>query len=153
MPLCPCASVFYSTRNRFHSSRQDDVIFYTHKVNVDIMCFILIAHFFSFILFLMNTETIKKSMSYRYTYSHLFLIPALTHMRICMKLEKKSNVNVLLFLYKGNRRLYESCDWSEQCTGSNGANQCRFVEGIKICHCPLGYSDFDGSCLKGTVYL
>ena len=41
----------YSRRSRFHSSRQDDVIFYTRTVKVNFMCFILIAHLFSFILF------------------------------------------------------------------------------------------------------
>ena len=49
--------------------------------------------------------------------------------------------------------MYESCDRSEQCTGSFGANQCRYVAGIKMCHCQGGYSVFDGSCLKGNSKL
>lgn len=36
-----------------------DVIFYTDIVKVDFVFFILIAHFFFFTLFLMNTETKK----------------------------------------------------------------------------------------------
>ena len=40
-----------------------DVIFYTRIVKVDFMCFILIAHFFSFILFFNEYRDDKKSMS------------------------------------------------------------------------------------------
>ena len=45
------------------------------------MCFILIAQFFS-LFFIYEYRDDKISMSYRNTYSHLFLIPAPTHMRI-----------------------------------------------------------------------
>ena len=55
--------------------------------------------------------------------------------------------------YKGNRRLYESCEWSEQCTGTTGSMQCRLVEGVKMCHCQDGYSVFHGNCLKGNLNL
>lgn len=48
-----------------------------------------------------------------------------------------------------NRRLHESCDWSEQCTGSTGANECKYKYGVKICLCPEGRDIFNGMCLKG----
>lgn len=48
-----------------------------------------------------------------------------------------------------NRRLHESCDWSEQCTGSIGANECNYKYGLKICSCPADKDIFNGTCLKG----
>lgn len=49
---------------------------------------------------------------------------------------------------KGNRRLHESCEWSEQCTGSTGANECKYKDGVNICACPEGKDVFKGICLK-----
>lgn len=48
-----------------------------------------------------------------------------------------------------NLHLVESCDWSEQCTGSHGANECKVVEGQKICYCPDGKAIIEGICLYG----
>ncbi|XP_056008284.1 nidogen-like isoform X2 [Ostrea edulis] len=52
-----------------------------------------------------------------------------------------------------NRRLYESCEVSKQCRGTLNAKECRYVEGIKLCHCPDGYAVFGGICLEGGVSL
>ena len=82
----------YFSRSRFHSSRQGDVILYTRKVKVDFMCFILIAHFSFFFLF-----DDKKPLSYGYTFSHLFLIPALTHMRQEVKSNEVSKTFRIIF--------------------------------------------------------
>ena len=75
-----------------------DVIFYARIVKVDFMCFILIAHFFLFYSFLNEYRVDKKSMS------HLFLIPAFTHMRWSnvsrvqeqMEALQRQNVTVML---------------------------------------------------------
>lgn len=56
----------------------------------------------------------------------------------------------LLFL-KVNLRLFESCNRSEQCTGSTGINECRIVAGQQICYCPEGKEIIKGACLKGKL--
>lgn len=48
-----------------------------------------------------------------------------------------------------NRLLHESCEWSEQCTGTTGANECKYIDGVKICACPEGKDIINGLCLKG----
>lgn len=50
----------------------------------------------------------------------------------------------------GNRHLYEYCDCSEQCTGSTGANECKAIDGIKMCYCSDDRGIFEGACLKGN---
>lgn len=54
-----------------------------------------------------------------------------------------------IFINLVHLHLFESCDWSEQCTKSHGANECKVVEGQKICYCPDGKAIFEGSCFKG----
>ena len=58
--------------------------------------------------------------------------------------------NITSLVYIGQRRLYESCDWSEQCNGTHKANQCRYVGRDKICYCQDGYIAFNDMCLKGN---
>lgn len=54
-----------------------------------------------------------------------------------------------IFTNLENLHLFESCDWSEQCTGSHGVNECKVVEGQQICYCPDGKVIFGGSCFNG----
>ena len=58
--------------------------------------------------------------------------------------------NITSLAYIGSRRLYESCDWSEQCNGTHKANQCRYVGTDKICYCQDGYISFNDMCLKSN---
>lgn len=54
-----------------------------------------------------------------------------------------------IFINLVNLYLFESCDWSEQCTGSHGVNECKFVEGQRICYCLDRKGIFEGSCFNG----
>lgn len=55
-----------------------------------------------------------------------------------------------IFIPTANRRLYESCELSNQCTGSHGANECKVIAGVKMCYCPKNTNIFEGKCLKGN---
>lgn len=55
---------------------------------------------------------------------------------------------MILALTLENRRLYESCERSEQCTAYGGASECKDIDGVKICHCREDSRVFNGVCLK-----
>lgn len=54
-----------------------------------------------------------------------------------------------IFINLVNLYLFESCDWSEQCTGLHGAHECKVVEGQRICYCPDRKRILEGACFKG----
>lgn len=54
-----------------------------------------------------------------------------------------------IFVTLVNLRPFESCDWSDQCNGDTGANECKVVEGQQICYCREGKEILEGMCIKG----
>lgn len=62
--------------------------------------------------------------------------------------EIKLKIN--FFITSANLRLFESCQLSDQCTGSHGANECKVISGVKMCYCPQNRDIFEGKCLKGN---
>ncbi|XP_055998921.1 prion-like-(Q/N-rich) domain-bearing protein 25 [Ostrea edulis] len=53
---------------------------------------------------------------------------------------------------QGSRRLFQSCEFHRQCTGTYGARECKVIAGIKMCHCPDNHTVVQDVCIKvGSV--
>ena len=51
-----------------------------------------------------------------------------------------------------NRQIFESCNHSEQCTGTENANVCKEYGGKMLCYCAPSYLEDKGACRQGNVY-
>ena len=50
-----------------------------------------------------------------------------------------------------NRHIFESCNHSEQCTGTENANVCKEYGGKMLCYCAPSYLEDKGACRLGNV--
>ena len=61
--------------------------------------------------------------------------------------------SILFFLLKWfavRRQLFESCNHSKQCSGTENANVCKEYGGKMLCYCAHGYREDKGVCRQGN---
>ena len=59
----------------------------------------------------------------------------------------------LFFLLKWfvvKRQIFESCNYSKQCNGTENANVCKEYGGKMLCYCAHGYLEDKGVCKQGN---